>query len=297
MWRVLIIALVCAVTPALADPAANTVALLPLDAESRLEIYGKPVASELARALGAAGVTVTVVGASLPDDIRLIVDGSIKARGNAVVLAIRVRTIDGEQIGNRIEATAANIGAIDRAAAELATRVVPIIQAELAKPIGSPLTPRRTDPKPIPNTLAPSPLLVAIGISSEATAIVEPLRIALGESVATWVRSNRKEPRAIELSTLHPALATRTVAMAKVDRAIAFEVIDYWIDAGIVPLARARVRVRIADANGIAFDRVVVTDTVVGDKGISAPLLADRVAREVLAILKPHMRRLEPTWR
>jgi hypothetical protein len=44
------------------------------------------------------------------------------------------------------------------------------------------------------------------------------------------------------------------------------------------------------------FDRVVVTDTVVGDKGVAQPELAARVAREVLAILRPHMRRRVPSW-
>ena len=42
----------CAATSVRADPAS--VALLPLDAEAKLEIYGQPVASEVARAEGGA---------------------------------------------------------------------------------------------------------------------------------------------------------------------------------------------------------------------------------------------------
>jgi hypothetical protein len=61
-------------------------------------------------------------------------------------------------------------------------------------------------------------------------------------------------------------------------------------------MARARVRVWIADASAVVFDRVVVTDTVVGDKGLAPPELAARVAREVLAILRPHLRRQVPSW-
>ncbi len=45
-----------------AEPAGDAVALLPLDADRSLEIYGQPVASEIARALGAGNVQVVVVG-------------------------------------------------------------------------------------------------------------------------------------------------------------------------------------------------------------------------------------------
>src|SRR5262245_6945332 len=73
---------------------AETVALLPLDGEKRLEIYGQPVAKEIARAMIAGGIDVVVVGAnmSVPDHAQLIVDGTIKAgKGDSVTLAIRIR--------------------------------------------------------------------------------------------------------------------------------------------------------------------------------------------------------------
>ena len=43
----------------------TTIAMLPLDGEKRLELFGQPVAAEIARALKAAGIDVVVVGASM----------------------------------------------------------------------------------------------------------------------------------------------------------------------------------------------------------------------------------------
>jgi hypothetical protein len=54
--------------------------------------------------------------------------------------------------------------------------------------------------------------------------------------------------------------------------------------------------VQITDANAVLFDRVIATDTVVGDKGLPVAELAGRVAREVLAILRPHVRRTVASW-
>jgi hypothetical protein len=54
--------------------------------------------------------------------------------------------------------------------------------------------------------------------------------------------------------------------------------------------------VRISTARGVAFDRVVVTDTVIGERKITEAELAGRVAREVLAIIAPHLHRAVPSW-
>jgi hypothetical protein len=62
-------------------------------------------------------------------------------------------------------------------------------------------------------------------------------------------------------------------------------------------MARARVRVQILGPRAVVFDRVVVTDTVLGDPGRGPLEVAARVAREVLAILGPHLRRSVPSWR
>src|SRR5579863_5943901 len=88
---VAVAAAIAVATPARAD---GQVALLPLDADQQLELYGQPVASEIARALAAGGVDVVVVGpkSSVPEHVSLIVDGKVSAaKGDAVALSIRVR--------------------------------------------------------------------------------------------------------------------------------------------------------------------------------------------------------------
>jgi hypothetical protein len=61
-------------------------------------------------------------------------------------------------------------------------------------------------------------------------------------------------------------------------------------------MASARVRLRIIDPQAVVFDRVIVTDTVVGEKGLDADKLTERVAREVLEIADPHLKRRISTW-
>jgi hypothetical protein len=57
------------------------------------------------------------------------------------------------------------------------------------------------------------------------------------------------------------------------------------------------VRLRIADATQVVFERVIRTDTIVGDRDITEAALAGRVAREVLAIANAQLRREVPGWR
>ncbi|MDQ3370890.1 MAG: hypothetical protein M3680_36185, partial [Myxococcota bacterium] len=101
----------------------------------------------------------------------------------------------------------------------------------------------------------------------------------------------------VDPAQLDRPAAPATVASSAADRAVLFEVLRYTVEPGAVPLARARVRVRIASATEVVFDRVVVTDTVVGDRGMTPELLAARVTREVLSILRPHVRRAVAGWR
>jgi hypothetical protein len=305
MWRLLVLACCCTfAVPAFAEPEVKptTIALLPLDAEKRLEMYGQPVASAIASSLTSGNLKVVVVkeNMTVPKEARLIVDGSIKAKGDTILLTIRIRDArDGTKIGDLLQASAPNVGAIDRAAAELSTRLLPAVRDELAKPEPPTVTGNGghvvRDPKPVP---PPEPmLLVAIGIAPDATGISEPLRAALTEAVGAWARANFRAPTTVEMSRLNKKVAQDTVNAAKAERAVAFEIVDYWIETEEVPIARARVRVRIADGSGITFDRIIATDSIVGDRNIPPPQFAMRVSREVLTILRPHMRRVEPKWR
>lgn len=293
-----------------AEPAArgDAVALLPLDTDRSLEIYGQPVANELARALVDGSVAVVVVGPKMavPERARLIIDGTIVlGKASAVTISIRIRnTLDGLVL-ETLSATAPGLAKIDGAAAELAARVVPIVKDKLAAPHrqAQPLddhghghviqTP--TPPTPPTPSAAFRPMLVALADATHAPNGAFLLG-ALDAAVAEWAHAHHRQVGKLDPGKLDPKLAPKAVAAAAADRAIGFWILDYQPEAGELPMARARVRVRIAGASAILFDRVVVTDTVLGEKGLPPAELAARVAREILAILRPHMRRHVVSW-
>ena len=116
-----LLVLVCVVLLG-ATAYADTIAMLPLDGEKRLEIYGQPVAAEIARALKAAGLDVVVVGARMgvPDGANLIVDGTIKAAKNKQIeLAIRIRDPRDGTTLETLPAPTTKLDNLDKAAAEL----------------------------------------------------------------------------------------------------------------------------------------------------------------------------------
>ncbi|HEU4726764.1 MAG TPA: hypothetical protein VFT22_02715, partial [Kofleriaceae bacterium] len=144
LWLVACGCLVGLAPLARAEPgAADAVALLPLDAERSLEIYGQPVASEIARALVAGSVQVVVVGPrmAVPERARLIIDGTISlGKASAVTISLRIRDpLDGKVL-DTLSATAPGLAKIDSAAAELSARILPIIRDKLAA-----LRPRSSD--------------------------------------------------------------------------------------------------------------------------------------------------------
>lgn len=255
-------------------PVKDTIALLPLDADQQLEIYGQPVAMELARALGEGGFDVVVVGPKMavPEHARLIVDGKIAGppkgdKSTVVTLSIRIRTARDGLFVDGLESKADTLATIDRAAAELSARMLPVVRTQLAalakaavitKPhTHEPPPPRRTTP-PAP---APKPWEIATS-GSDPT-----LTAALAAEVPAW---------------------SRTVPGTKIELVVK----NYTVERpGVVSLARARVHVRTWQGTRKTFDRVVVTDTVVGDRVMASGALVSRVAREVLAIAAPHVRR------
>jgi hypothetical protein len=291
-----------------AEPAAqaDAVALLPLDAERSLEIYGQPVASEIARALVAGSVQVVVVGPrmAVPERARLIIDGTIAlGKASTVTISLRIRnTLDGTVL-DTLSATAPGLAKIDGAAADLSARVLPIVHDRLAAlrphPAPAPALPDEHDHGRVIQTpavpAADRVVLVALADSTRATRGA-PLLGALDAAVSEWTRAHHRQSQKLEPAKLDPKGASRAVAAGAAELAIGLWVLDYVPEAGAVPMARARVRVRIADASAILFDRVVETDTVLGDKGSGQPELAARVAREVLSILRPHMRRRVSSW-
>lgn len=286
-----------AAQPGKPAPRGDAVALLPLDAGARLEIYGQAVATEIARALMAGGVEVVMVGADMdvPASARLIVDGAVATDKEGMVsLSMRVRDPADGAVLDTLSATAPSLAQIDQAAAELSAGVLPMVRELLgAVTSGSGGEPVRRLPPP-----GGAPRVLLVGIAS--TSAAEPLRGALAGAALRWARAARREPRVVEPRTLEGKLAPPAVASAGAERAVTFEIFRYAVEsvgpARDVPLARARVRVRIADRGEVLFDRIVATDTIVGDRGMPAAELAARAAEAVLAILRPHVRRVVSPW-
>jgi hypothetical protein len=256
------------------EASSQSVALLPLDAGKTLELYGQPVASELARALASGNIDVQIVGPrmAVPAAARLIVDGTIKpGKGEAIELAIRVRNPADGTVLDTLSATASSLSNIDKAAADLASRVVPVIRARLAVLDQKPAveTPPPARPPQPPEQVA-APIVLSMSITG-----VESLRAPLAAGMEARAESTHH--------VLRDGAATK----------ILLEVRDYETVAGAVPMARARVRLAI----GMEFDRVLFTDTVVGEKGMAPEALAARVAQEVLVIARPYLKRVVTTWR
>ena len=291
-----------------ADPGgpADAVALLPFDARGALEIYGQPVANEIARSLKGDSLEVVVVGnkETVPDSVKLIVDGKIaKGAGGAVVLSLRIRNPKDGSVLDELSEPAPGLASIDKAAAALSAKLLPAVHKQLDKLAVTKPPPPHTDtlpsrPPPGVQPPAQTPVLIAIAASPDAAIEVEPLRAVLADAVGAWARTHRREPRTVDASTLVRRIAPQTVAHSGAERGFAFEVLGYDIRQfkHKVPIARARVRVRIADGQTVLFDRVVVTDSIVGSPSTPPAELAARTAREVLSILQPHVRRAVPEW-
>ena len=272
-----------------AASADDAVALLPLDADARLEIYGQPVASEVARALVVGGIDVVVVGPKMavPERARLIVDGKISAgKGDAVVLALRIRDRESGTVLDTISSDAAQLTSIDQAAAELSARALPQVRARLVAIHAAKLAvpPDHVDHGPArPSLVAPKSFGFAVTALGGGSAELQP---ALALATAEWVRARHRQP--------HPAATFIAVAKPAAPAELSLEIASYVVEPGAVPLARARVHAVLRDGTGVLFDRVIVTDTVVGDKGQAPTRLAERVAAEVLAVFSPNAVRVQP---
>jgi hypothetical protein len=305
-----LVLLVAMTTPARGDGAGGAgagsgqVALLPLDADQQLEIYGQPVASEIARALIAGGVDVIVVGArtTVPKDVAIIVDGKITAaKGDAVTLSIRVRDVAGNTL-ETLTTPATALVDLDRVTTELAGRLLPTIRGRLAgappphthdpdrsrPPAGRAPPPPATAPPAAP----PPAMLVAVTGTTSAA-----FTAALTRAIDPWARDHHRDPRAVTPPATAPLDLPKLITGEHAALGVVLDVIAYTTVDGRAPMVRARIRIRIADPTTLAFDRVIATDTIVGERGMAADALADRAAREVLAILDLHVLRAVPSWR
>jgi hypothetical protein len=276
--RLLVLVLLLFTTAARAD----SVALLPLDGDKKLEIYGQPVAAELGRAMKAAGIDVVVVGAKMavPEGAQLIVDGTITAKGKTVTLTLRIRDPrDGSTLESLPPATSPLIS-IDKAAADLSAKLVPAVQAQLVR-LQKPVD---TEPVHTPDVVTPQPqaqlpeLKVSVSML-KPNAALQLLSSAFPHELDAW-------------ATHHG----RHVDMTGTSQ-IQFELLTFAITPGKIPLAKARVRMRVYDGAKVKFDRIIHTDTIVGDHDITEQAFAERAAREVLLIANPNLKRTLPDWK
>ena len=270
----------------------DAVALLPLDADAKLELYSQSVASEIARALAAGQIDVVVVGPKMavPTKARLIVDGTITGKGDRITLTLRIRDARAANVLATLPATAASVS---DATEQLSSQILPAVRAQIEalhaqaeqQQQQQQQEPPRVDHR-LPRPKAePSPVLLVVHGSA-----TDPLAGALSGEFQPWAhRAVRPLPNTL-VDMLGPANAK------DYEVAFGFEVLGYTTLPGNIPSARARVRVRILAKGQVVFDRVVRTDTVVGDKGITSDALAARTAREVLAIVTPHLKRTVPAW-
>lgn len=283
-------------------PAGDAVALLPLDSDRSLEIYGQPVARAIARALEDGKIQVVVVGArmAMPERARLIVDGTmVQGKAGAVAISLRIRSPGDGKVLETLSATAPTLARLDVTAAELSSRLLPIVRDRLAAlraPPDDSRAGREPPAGPPRDTVAPDrPLGLAVIDETRSTGGAALLG-ALDGAVTAWARAHHRQPHKLDPAKFDARLAAPSVAAAGIELGVAFWILGYTTERGAIPMARARVRVRIADARTVLFDRVVATDTVLGDKASTPPELAARVAREILTILGPHVRRRVPSW-
>jgi hypothetical protein len=138
------------------------------------------------------------------------------------------------------------------------------------------------------------PMLAAVVVDPGLGAAGEPLRTALAAALGPWAARRHHEAKPVDAAGAAP----KAVAFANADLSIIYDVraFDVERDTAGIPLAKAQVRVRIADASKVVFDRVVITDTIVGEKNLAADKLAERVAREVMQIVDPHVKRRISAW-
>jgi hypothetical protein len=289
LLRVIVAAVLVGICAGGAAADGRKLALLPLDAPPKLAIYGQPVAAEIARALTAAGLDVVVVGAQMavPGEAVLVIEGSLSSVRKKVKVELRLRTLDSRTPLATFASKDVPLDVIDRAAAEVASALLPQLQSELEKRASSPRPsappPPETIPAPAP-TLQPALLAVAAQGAelSMREAFVEQIRAA-----AATLPGAAYETRKAPLLDVSPASVMAMSAAASGALTLAFDVRELVVADRGVFVGGAKVRVLVARGGRLIFDRQLTTDTVVGARKGNLEGLLGLLAREVVAILRP----------
>lgn len=300
-------------------PAAKvTVALLPLDAEARLALYGQPVAAAISTALAAEGVDVAVVGQGDPVPTRavLVVDGRIEKKGKGIKLALRIRDPARAEVMAEVTATAATLTAIDKAAHDAATKLIPEVRTQLAVVAernaaehaqtgsgtgtgtgsgtaaetgsGTGTGTGSGSGKALPAPVVPAILLVAtsrVALDGRPDAVVAAIAPAFERLIGAT--KHRVVPPSGLVGSDSGALASAAQA-AGAELAISVDVLSLDVDGTKVPYGKVRARIRLVAATGGAalFDRIVRTDTVVGRAGDMAHDIAGYAGGQLADVMR-----------
>lgn len=288
---------------------SSTVAVIPLQAERRLALYGAPVASALAGALRTASFDVVLVSDTsvVPTRAWLVVDGRLVRTGGAIAIELRIRDPERAIDVARLAARAPALGEIDRVTRELAAELVATLErtraareaereAERAARAAESEAARAAAERTASDPVAPAPPPV-----DPRTAPVD------GRSLARVIVVGK--PIRDRTGTVHDVVALGTPAAVALANRLGYRTAGgadrsgreslvitielYGLDAGFerdVPIGRARARVKVQAGAGVLFDRVVRTDTVVGSRGDRVDTLVRLVAAQVTDVVAPRIR-------
>lgn len=303
--RVILAMALCCAGVATAAADGSRLALLPLDAPGKLAIYGQPVAAEIARSLGAAGLDVVVVGAQMavPREAVLVIEGSIHGARKKVRVELRLRTLDSRTPLVTVTSLDAQLETLDRAAGEAATLLLPLVQAELEKRKPA----RGVEPRPArpegkgpavpdePVAREPAPRSTAmIAITANGVPVAaRPYFVERMMLAASALTEARWKPRPVEISQISPAMLLAMSATEPGSLGLAFDVRELAAaQEGGVFLGAVRARVLVVLGGKVIFDREITTDTVVGARKGDLGAMLDLLAREMTAILRPRYAQL-----
>jgi len=208
-WLV-ILAIVLDIGTARADTIVDTVALAPFDADPSLELYGQPVAAQVAKTLKAAGIDVVILAGrnpKMPPGVRLAVNGKLEGNGSEIVISVTVRDLGlGEQVDDAKSDPPVPLKRIDEAAADLANRLLPKLQ----KAILALHNPTKTDP--VRHPVEPVKTRKAVVAVGAVIGGVDAMRAALADAALGWARDHRRDPQTVEAKTM---TVIRTIPMTR----------------------------------------------------------------------------------
>ncbi len=284
---VIALLLLLGVTPARADEGA--IAVLPLtSSEKRLAMYGVPVARVLAAALRQSGNAVeTVTGTGgLPKRVAWVIDGRIvAASGGRVVLEARLRDPGRGRAFGQVASKPGRLTEIDELARQVASDLGPLLARARAAAASTP--PPTTAPAH-PSTSPVPALRPAMVITRDKEPIVTDALAALVERLGY---------RAVvsDLSGIAPPPKVKgALGRASARFALLAEVkdVDYEWAARDILTARGSMRLVLVDGAGRPlYNAVVATDTLVGSRGDRHAALLGFVARQVMQMAAPRLKK------